>query len=298
MMRFSFFQRMFVLALVAGIFGLTVAEAQPRRLNRPSVPDVREIDQEEGKVLIDHLQRQRLATDFSFLFDLAHLPHRDREMNFRGILWGTWNERGGLTRMSLQPVGATRRSDPPDGVVRLLVQNGFYPEAWIHDTEAGLAPLSLDQWTTPLRDPLIFTPFDLIMPFIFWDEFYYQGSTRVRGRPVHQFMFFPPEDFASENPGVGAVRASLDARFNALLQVEVIDAEERVLRSLNVLNFRRVDDQWIVRTIELIDRTTRHRARFEVFGVAFPDDLPWEWFQPESLRESGNPVETDQFNYF
>lgn len=279
---------------------LSVLDAQPRRSSRPSIPDIRGIDQEEGEQLIHDFRRQRMAGDFAFIFDLHHLPHRQQEAHLRGILWGTWNPYGALNRLHIQGTQTSEDFLPRGEFRRLLIQNGFQPVAWSYGggDDDSVELLSLSEWTKPLVPPLIFTPFDLIMPFIFWDEFYYQGSSRVRGRPAHQFMFFPPEDFARDNPEIGAVRTSLDTRFNALLQVEVIDADDQVIRTLNVMNFRQVDEQWIVRSVELIDRQTRDRASFEVYGAAVGLALPEEFMLPDALEKGSNPVRQEDYFFF
>ena len=54
------------------------------------------------------------------------------------------------------------------------------------------------------------------------------------------------------------------ATFNAILESEVLDEDGRTLRTMRVSRFRRVDDQWIVRQVDVTDEHTRDRTRFEV----------------------------------
>lgn len=258
-------------------------EAQPRRLSRPTVPDVREIDQSEGLALINDFRRQGLAGDFVFRFDLTHLPHRAAASTLRGVMLGTWQQGWAQGRVELtQREGSIVLAHP----LKLLYWNSGEPRAWISGEDPEIvSELDFSSWSQPLVEPFILTPFDIAMPFVFWDEFYYEGSTRLRGRPVHQFIFFPEEEFAIENPDIGAVRASLDTRFNALIQFEVLNPDDEVIRVVSVQNFRRVQEQWIVRTVEVTNRKNRDRARFEVFAAALGLQLPASVFMPEHLHE-------------
>ena len=61
------------------------------------------------------------------------------------------------------------------------------------------------------------TAFDLQMPFLEWPDAVYEGLTKLRGRPAHQFIVYPPREVAEARPELSGVRFHLDAQFNGLV---------------------------------------------------------------------------------
>jgi hypothetical protein len=129
------------------------------------------------------------------------------------------------------------------------------------------------------------TPFDLQMPFVHWPEHVFEGVTRIRGRTAHAFLLYPPDNFAAAHPTIGGVRIYLDLQFHALMQAVVLDQNEEPLRSLTVLDLKKVGDQWIVKSIDVRDDATRDKTRFRVTGAALELEFSAGLFTPEALEQ-------------
>jgi hypothetical protein len=129
------------------------------------------------------------------------------------------------------------------------------------------------------------TAFDLQMPFLFWPSVSLEKLTRLRGRPAHVFVFRPPAAFASKNPGVGAVRAYLDTQYNAATQIETIDANGRVTKTLSLLDLKKIGEQWIPKSFEVRDEITRDKTRLVVTAAALGLALPAGVFAPAGLTD-------------
>ncbi len=243
------------------------------------VPDVREIDARSGAELLDDFRAQRLQGDFVFRFDLVYLPRRDDAKTYDGMMWGTWTDAGPCTRVAIW-----NPEQPADVLLQLLIQGGPNPVVW--RSERGGQPIRLEasEWEQPLLPPMPYSPFDLLMPFIYWQDAHYLGSERLRGRPAHRFRIHADQAAVAEEM-VAAVDLSLDARFNALLGADMLDQDGNPIRSLRVQSFRMVNDQYIVKSIDLTDEQSRDRARFQVWRAGVGLALPPHVFDPATLAD-------------
>ncbi|MBK1857539.1 outer membrane lipoprotein-sorting protein [Cerasicoccus arenae] len=241
------------------------------------------IDQEEGRRIMEEFRHQRLRGDFVFLFDLVHRPRRDKDVVYQGIMWGTWNSEGSLSRVSVWPKGKRETNTR-----ELIVQGGPEPEVWML-RDGKVVELTKEEQGEPFFPEMVYTPYDVVMPFAYWDLFEYTDSKRLaRGRPVHMFMLYAPADVAQRIPELAAVELALDASFNAPLTAKMLDIDSKPLRTLDVGGFKEIDDQYIVKEIDLIDERSGDKTRFRVTGAAVNLDLSPQIFKPEELKQ-GEP---------
>ena len=249
-------------------------------------------DQTEGRKILENFRQQGIAGDYYLEFELHVLPRRgDSRVVSGGRLWGGRNEIGPVSRVDLPAVeGVSAR--------RLLVQNGATGSVWISGTTAT-ASLAGALDSTALFAPLAgtdLTAFDLQMPFLYWNDFVFEGVAPVRGRPAHVFLVYPPVDIAALKPELTGVRVYLDTQFGALVQAQQIGAEERVLKSITVLDLKKVDDQWMVKTIDLRNESTRNKTQFVVTGAALGLDFAGGLFDPTSLGSAVTPPPAERIH--
>lgn len=264
-------------ALMATLGGVDLQAQRPAERGR-GVPEVREIDQQTGDEVMEIFRNQRLHGDYVFRFDLVYLPRRGEAKTFEGMMWGTWMDGGPRTRVAIWD-----EHNPGEVQLQLLVQGGNQPVVW--RSVQGQPPVKLDaaDWEQPILPPMSYAPFDLLMPFIFWEDYRYEGSERLRGRPAHRFRIYAAE--RAEAGEVDSVELSLDARFNALLRAEMLDRNGELMRSLRVQSYRLVDEQYIVKTLDLMDEQSRDRTRFQIWRAAVGLELPKAVFDPATLAD-------------
>jgi len=248
---------------------------------------VEEVDPEVGAQMLKALRNSRYAGDFIFEYELRHFPHRGSTRLYRGTIFGTWNDTGNLMRINIEntPVGVADDSTEYD-TIKFLIQNGS--KRWIahyRDTLDAPELLKGEALMEPLVPGLTYTPFDLQMPFLFWDEYEYEGAERIKGRPAHQFLMFPPDEIQSIAPELKAVRIALDENYMALLRVEFLDQADEVFKSFRILNFKKVADEWIVKSIDLVDEQTREKTRFRIVSAAMNEKLDPANFRIDALKE-------------
>lgn len=244
-------------------------------------------DQEDGRAALQSLRRLGISGSYFLEFQLRVMPRRGDERLIRGRLWGSRNSTGPVSRVSLQV--------PADGALierRLLIQNGAQAAAWRRTAMGQVEVLGVASLFEPVVPETELTAFDLMMPFIYWNDFTYEGLTRFRGRPAHVILLRPPAEFAARHGALKGVRVQLDAQFNALVQSELLGAGDVVMKTLSLVDLKKVGDQWIPRTFDVRDEVTRNKTRFDVTAVALAQDFSSVIFEPGQLAAEVTPPET------
>lgn len=226
--------------------------------------------------------------DYYLEFVLRVMPRRGEERRVPGRLWGGENAQGPISRVE---VAAEKTKD----VERILVQGGPNPRAWQAAASAqGKAPVSVDP--AALFEPLAgtsLTMFEVQLPFLYWSDFVFEGVARLRGRPAHVFLLYPPDDIALQRPDLAGMRVYLDTQFGAMVQAEQIGLDNQIIKTLSVLELKKIGERWIVKTIDLRDEATRDKTRFSVTAAALGLILPEGVFAPASLAGPVAPPSND-----
>lgn len=274
-----------VFVAVGLFFGCALTPVFAQRPNDTIVqPGMDRIERAEGIQRLKSFRQQRLDGDYVFEFELEHKPRRARTTRYDGIMWGTWEGGGALTRIRLFQGGAAA-----DGSERpstdWIVQNGPRPKAWIRPE--GKTDFQLIEGSAifePLLEELSYSIFDLQMPFIYWPDFEYEGPELVGSSRVAQtFLMFPPQGSPSLEQGIRGVRIGLDDTYNALLRIEVIGEAGEERSRFQVESVKKVQEQYIVKKITLTDYPSKDRTTFHVTDASVGIELDTSLFEPVEL---------------
>lgn len=241
-------------------------------------------DQVKGAEILAEFRNLGIAGDYYLQFELRVMPRRGEETIYQGRLWGTRHEQGPVSRVILQ--------DGQGGMRRLLIQNGPQPQIWSWDNKhAATRPLSLADMYQPLLANTELTPFDLLMPYLFWDQFKFEGVSKVLGRTAHTFLLKPPLGDPADGGRLASVRVQLDTQFHALVQSELIGTNDKAYKSLTLRDLKKIGDQWMIKAIDLRNEQTRDKTRFQVIRAAVGLDLSPLVFEPTNLGQDIAPPE-------
>jgi hypothetical protein len=233
-------------------------------------------DQEEGRRLLGEFRRAGLTGTYWLSFELRVMPRRGDERVVEGELFGAQGRDGSLTRVGI-------------GEARWLIQSGPAPAAWTAPTGAAVRAATMAETLQPVAGT-DFTLFDLQMPFLYWSDFVYEGLAKVRGRPAHQFVLYPPTDFTPPSGELTGVRVYLDTQFNALVQAEQLDAKGKPAKTVTLIDLKKVGERWLVKTVDLRNHVTRDKTRLTFKAAALDLVLPAAVFEPAGLTEPAPPV--------
>ncbi len=246
-------------------------EAGPPSRFRHRDPVIKPLDKSSAEERLQAIRNYDAGVDLILMFEMVERRRKDDARRI-GILE--------TTRVAGLPIMRLSEIDPVDGddgnddgyIVRgeWRIRGGESARVEFAEPGAGnvFRELERSRWTEPLVDGFSHTPFDLVMPYLYWQEYYYEGPERVNGRSSHLFRFEPPEAWEAilATKGIVSVRVVLDRQFNAPLLIEYLGADENVVRSLRAVSFREVDETWVVGTLEARDYDADLRTRLVMLG--------------------------------
>jgi len=255
--------------------------AAPKGQNAPPLAPLGGANEDEGRAALEQVRNQGIPGNYFLQFQIHVLPRRGDERVIPGRLWGSRNQTGPVTRVSLTlPETGGRATER-----RLLIQNGRNSAVWRWESGGTVQLLGSASPFDPVVPDSDLSAFDLQMPFIFWDSFSYKGLVRFHGRPAHVLLMQPPPDFASKYPKVSGVRVRLDTQYNALVQTELLGPDGTVLKTLSLVDLKKVGEQWIPKTFDVRDELTRNKTRFDVIAAGIDLDFSRILFEPVQLAE-------------
>ena len=271
------------IAYLLAILAATVPEicAQQKRYRPPAdYVQLSKPNQEEGRAFLAEFRQKGFRGYLEF--KLRVMPRRGTEWSREGRLWNDLFDDGPVSRIEL--LGEQSLVHGHSSTLRLLLKGGNKSAVWRWEAgkENEATILGIDALFEPLGETDL-TAFDLQMPFLWWEDLVFEGLRKVRGRPANTYLFYPPSDFASRHAALTGVRVFLDTQFNALVQVDQIGEEGKLLKTMSVLDLKKVGAHWIVKSIDLKDETTRNKTRFIVTGAAMDQDFSPILFSPEAL---------------
>ncbi len=247
---------------------VALAQAAPFR-PAPHYVSGNKADQEEGRKALAECRGMGIAGTYWLEFDLSVLPRKGEERTVRGQLFGTQNDQGPLSRVVI-------------GENHWLIQSGSTPAAWVAEGTKATHVMSPAESLQSVAGTDL-TLFDLQMPFLYWDDFVYEGIAKVRGRPAYSLVLYPPAEFAAQRPDLTGVRVALDTQFHALVQAELLGAKGDATKTITVLDLKKIGEQWIPKSIDLRNHVSRDKTRFDVTATALNLQLSPDFFAPASL---------------
>ena len=269
--------RAFFLALLAAI----AATAMPAQTGgyRPPANYLSggPADQVVGARILSEFHRVGLTGNYWLAFELRVMPRKGAERTVTGQLLGSRNEQGPVSRLTLPGAGGLESEQ------RWLIQSGPRPATWQWTGATGQtrALTAADSFQPMAGTDL--APFDLQMPFLYWTDFVYEGIAKVRGRPTHSFVLYPPADLSGVRPGLTGVRVQLDTEFQAFMQAELLGAKGATEKTITILDLKKVGEQWIPKSIDLRNNLTRDKTRLNMISVALNLMLPADTFTADTL---------------
>lgn len=240
-------------------------------------------DQAEGSQILGEFQKAGIAGTYCLDFELQVMPRQGAETTVAGRLIGTRNERGPISRLTI-------------GAQRWLIQSGPQAAAWTVTGDSTPQPLTAAQTLDNLAGTDL-TIFDLQTPFFYWTDFVYEGLARIRGRPAHSFVLYPPKDLATARPGLTGVRVYLDTQFSAPVQAEMLGTKGAVEKIISILDLKKVGERWIPKSIDYRNTLTRGKTRFNVNAAALELTLPDEVFDPAKLGSTSPQIPPEKIQH-
>ncbi len=231
-----------------------------------------------------------LMGDYSYRFQLKIMPRREPTQYLSGVMVGSSNERGPVERIDVVLEEAKLTGDgnvTAPKILRLLLQNGPSPFAMKALSHQEGPPELID--SKSIFDPVAsstFSTFDLLRPFLYWQRFYYEGRTTLRRRVTHSFWMYPPEHDVTLSESVSGVRLFVDDQFKVIFKGQIYGPEKELIKTISITGLKKVDEEWILNSIEIRDEETKDKTRFRVLDASVGVGVAKEFFEPVALTQN------------
>lgn len=227
----------------------------------------------DATVVLNEFRASRVPGDFCLKFTVIHKPRRgESSAPINGTLWASWANGGPRLRIEILSVeGAAQRNF-------LAIKNKQVSQLWLATENQPAQLISNPGDGSILAAGLLLTAFDLQMPFTHWPESNYIATERSRGRPVHFYI----AKNTGDNPPA-KVKFGIDRSYRALTEATYYNNEDRALRFMQIEDFAKVDEQWMISTCSVRDETTRDVDTLKITHAAVRLTLPNEIFTPATL---------------
>ncbi len=226
----------------------------------------------QAKEVLHDFRASRLNGDLCFKFEVTHKPRRgEATPAVPGVLWAGWSSEGPRVRVELRPPGG----EPALAFIATKSAQGS--RLWLRRDGVTVENPRTDE---PLAPGLLLLPSDLALPYTHWEDTRYVKTERSRGRPVHFFLATNP---AKNSPA--SVSFALDRTYGALVQATSLDATGVARRILQVEEFSKVDEQWILGACSVRDEATRDVDLLKVTEAAVRRRFEPATFDPATLAQ-------------
>lgn len=126
---------------------------------------------------------------------------------------------------------------------------------------------------------------DLSLSFLWWPDARTAGREDVKGRACWVVDIPAPGAFA----GCSGVRLWIDPRINIMLRAEAYDAEDNPMRRLDVKSFKKINERWVIKDIELTSLPAKSKTVLRVRDVE--DRTRKSYLREDGAVEEGNEDE-------
>ena len=237
-----------------------------------SIGGFRKLTDEDSAKFLAGFRHSRLSGDLCLRFEIIHKPRRGEALApVTGTLWASSAGAGQLLR------GEIKDAQARPALAFLSLKSTTESRVWVSMKSAPAKELDARSPLVPLADGLLISPFDLQMPFTHWARTNYVTTERRR-RPVNVYE-------AANEPGrePAKVTFSIDSVYGALVQAVCQDARGEPTRLLQVEEFSKVGEQWMLAECSVRDEASRDTDLLRITEAALDAKLAPETFDPATL---------------
>ena len=240
----------------------------------------RKLTEEESTQFLASFRNSRLNADLCLRFEITHKPRRgDASAPVPGTLWARSIAGGQLLR------GELKDTQGRPTLAFLSFKSAKESRVWISVKGAPAKELDDRSPLVPLADGLLISPFDLQMPFTHWPKATYVTTERRR-RPVNVYEAANP---AGAEPS--KVTFAIDSVYGVLVQAVCHDARGEPTRQMQVEEFSKVGEQWMLAECSVRDEASRDTDLLRITEAALDAKFAPETFEPATLnRPAAQPA--------
>ena len=251
------------------------ALAQPN-----TIGGFRKLTEADSAQFLAGFRNSRLSGDLGLRFEITHKPRRgEASAPVPGTLWASSVAGGQLLR------GEIRDARGRPALAFISFKSATESRVWVSLNGAPAKELDARAPLLPLAEGLLISPFDLQMPFTHWPQTTYVTTERRR-RPVNVY-----ESVNQPGREPAKVTFSIDSVYGVLVQAICHDARGEPTRQMQVEEFSKVGEQWMLAECSVRDEASRYTDLLRITEAALDAKFAPETFEPATLiRPAAQPT--------
>ena len=240
----------------------------------------RKLTGEESSQFLAGFRNSRLNADLCLRFEITHKPRRgEASAPVPGTLWASSVAGGQLLR------GELKDAQGRPTLAFISFKSATERRVWVSVKGDPAKELDDRSPLVPLADGLLISPFDLQMPFTHWPKATYVTTERRR-RPVN---VYETANLAGVEPA--KVTFAIDRVYGVLVQAICHDARGEPTRQMQVEEFSKVGEQWMLAECSVRDEASRDTDLLRITEAALDAKFAPETFEPATLtRPAAQPT--------
>ncbi len=273
--------RKFLTIFMSTVIVLIFVSEASAKINR-GFNKVVELTTTEANNMWRNFSNARIAGDYVMSFTITHSPRRGENVEYVGELFGTRVGDGTLTRIRV------KKAFPADAPISDFILSNSKKNAKVWKASGNkFEEIDKKDWFKPLIDGLIFSPFDLLMPYVNWQH-KYVGGGRI-GQAVHFFELSPADDEIAN--GSKKVRIAITREFNSPAQTDIFDKNGILTKTVALGSVKKFDGLWLIKEISARDEISRDKDKLKFNSAAVNVVIPHSVFDPN--LQPTQPIKPD-----
>lgn len=167
-----------------------------------------------------------------------------------------------------------------DILVDYIFHEGHERKAWKRVGEQNkFIMLNVDEIFSQLYEGILFRPVDVLMPYIYWENYTYEGAQAFGIHSVVQKYLFGAEDDPSFlSKGISSVRLLIDSKYNHVRKIEYLNNSE-IINQLSIVGIKKFENLWIISRLIFKEKNDKTIFRVKEADI-FLDDNRSLFFDP------------------
>ena len=236
---------------------------------------------EEANAQIAFLRSQQQIESCKILFDFVHrIEGNVQTKKTQGVLLIDSKDRQIFKRLFLI-------DEKGELLVDYIFYEGDTSQVWKRvGSHSTFNELDDEELFLPLIEGILFRPVDILMPYIYWGKYSYEGPKAFGiNSVVHNYLFSSENKLSFLSQGILSVRLSIDSKYNSVRKIEYLN-ETDVLNQMQITGVKKFDSLLIIS--RLVFKEKNAKTIFRVTDAAnFTMDNRSLFFNP-SYKENIN----------
>ena len=145
-----------------------------------------------------------------------------------------------------------------------VTRKGRQKAVFTHTDAAGKQATEPPDLFAPIQDSDV-SWMDLSLSFLWWSDGKISGKDEIRGRSCHIVDLPAPAEYKAK--GCSRVRLWIDEERRMLMQAESYGLNDELKRRLWIKSFKKIDERWMIKDMEIQSYPDHHRTRLRVREV-------------------------------